>query len=99
MDKERAKIVQEIVNYKTNGVTEEELKFTKSSMLLSDALRYESPNQKANFLNRIITYNLPKNYVDQQKQIIDAITKEEVNAIAKKMLHPERDKKQLQQFS
>jgi zinc protease len=82
-------VMKEIVNYKANGVTDEELKFTKSSMLLSDALRYESPNQKANFLNRIITYNLPKNYVDQQKQIIDAITKEEVNAIAKKMLHPE----------
>lgn len=82
-------VMKEIVNYKANGVTEDELKFTKSSLLLSDALRYESPNQKANFLSRIITYNLPKTYVNEQMQIIEGLTKADVDAIAQKMLHPE----------
>lgn len=82
-------VMKEIVNYKKNGVTEEELKFTKSSLLLADALKYESPNQKAGFLNRIITYNLPKNYVNEQLKLIESITKADVDATAQKMLHPE----------
>jgi zinc protease len=82
-------VMKEITNYKAKGVTDEELKFTKSSLLLSDALKYESPNQKANFLNRIVTYNLPQTYVSEQMKIIDQITKEEINATAQKMLHPE----------
>ncbi len=82
-------VMKEIVNYKENGITEEELKFTKSSLMLADALRYESPNQKANFLNRIITYNLPPTYVTEQMQIIEGLTKADIDAIAKKMLHPE----------
>ncbi len=82
-------VMKEIVNYKANGVTEEELKFTKSSLLLADALKYESPNQKAGFLNRIITYNLPKNYVNEQLKLIESITKADVDATAQKMLHPE----------
>lgn len=82
-------VMKEIVNYKKNGVTEEELKFTKSSLLLADALKYESPNQKAGFLNRIITYNLPKNYVNEQLKLIESMTKADVDATAQKMLHPE----------
>ena len=82
-------VMKEIVNYKANGVTEEELKFAKSSLLLADALKYESPNQKAGFLNRIITYNLPKTYVNEQLQIIEGMTKADVDAIAKKTLQPE----------
>ncbi len=82
-------VMKEIEKYKKDGITEEELTFTKSSLLLSDALRYESPNQKASFLSRIVTYDLPKTYIAEQKQIIDAITKAEIDALAKRVLHPE----------
>ncbi len=82
-------VMKEIVNYKANGITEEELKFTQSSLLLADALKYESPNQKAGFLNRIITYNLPSTYVNEQLQLIKGLTKADIDAIAKKTLHPE----------
>ncbi len=82
-------VMKEIVNYKANGITEEELKFTQSSLLLADALKYESPNQKAGFLNRIITYNLPATYVNEQLQLIKGFTKADIDAMAKKTLHPE----------
>lgn len=81
-------VMKEIVKYHKDGITDEELKFTKSSLLLADALRYESPNQKAAFLNRIISYNLPSTYVSEQMKIIDGMTTQDVNAIAQKMLHP-----------
>ncbi|MFM9944337.1 MAG: M16 family metallopeptidase, partial [Bacteroidia bacterium] len=82
-------VMKEITNYKKNGITDEELAFTKSSLILSDALRYESPGQKASFLSRIVTYKLPNNYVAEQINIIERLTKQDIDAIAQKTLHPE----------
>jgi zinc protease len=55
-----------------------------------DALSYETPFQKAGFITRILDYNLPANYVDQQNKILSNMTKKEIDAMAKKMLHPEK---------
>ena len=49
-----------------------------------EALKYESPFQKANFLASIIKYNLDKNYTNKQNEILKNITKEEVNQQIKK---------------
>ncbi len=78
--------VKEITNYGKSGITEQELAFVKSSLGQSDALRYETSLQKAFFLNRIIEYNLPRNYVEQQSDILRKITKAEIDAVAKKQL-------------
>lgn len=77
-------ITKELNNYVTNGITDEELNFTRNSMLNVEALKYEAPFQKANFLSNIAKYNLPKDYVAQQNQILKSITKDEINAIIKK---------------
>lgn len=82
-------VMYEITNFKNGGITEDELDYTKKSLLSADALRYESPQQKASFLGRVINYNLPKNYTQEQMQIINNLSKDDVNAIAKKILHPE----------
>ena len=82
-------VMKEIVNYKKGGITEEELTFTKSSLISADALKYEYPQQKANYLNRIITYNLPQNYVNEQLKIIEAMKKSDIDGLASKILHPE----------
>jgi len=58
----------------------------KSAIGQRDALRYETPGQKAGFIGRILEYNLPGNYVEQQIKILNEITKDEINAIAKKWL-------------
>lgn len=79
-----AEITKEFTNYTTNGITDKELEFTKNSMLNVEALRYESPWQKANFLSNIVRYDLPKDYVAQQNLILKTITKDELNAHIKK---------------
>lgn len=79
-----AEITKEFSNYAQNGITDKELDFTKQSMLNVEALRYESPWQKAGFLSNIARYNLPKDYVAQQNQILKSITKDELNAHIKK---------------
>jgi len=42
--------------YKSEGMTAEELAFTKSSIGQSEARKYETGGQKASFLSRILTY-------------------------------------------
>jgi len=76
----------EITNFSLMGEKPEELTFTKSSMGQNDALRYETAVQKAGFLKRIIDYNLDRTFVDKQQDILKAITKEEIDALASKYL-------------
>ncbi|MBK6986539.1 MAG: insulinase family protein [Bacteroidetes bacterium] len=79
-----AEIIKEFTNYQTNGITDKELEFTKSSLLNEEALKYEAPYQKASFLSNIVRYNLDKNFTAEQNKILKNITKDEVNAQIKK---------------
>ncbi len=83
-------VMKELKNYRDNGITEAELKFMKNSLGQRDALLYETGFQKAGFIGRILDYNLPANYVDQQNKILASLTKQQVDAMSKKMLNPEK---------
>ena len=85
-DSSVVEFMKEIRNYKENGITDEELSFMRSAISQRDARSYETPWQKAGFLRRIIHYDLPSTFVDEQTKIINTITKEEINALAKKHL-------------
>ncbi len=89
-DSALAEVMREITNYKENGISEAELKFMKNSLGQRDARSYETGIQKANFIGRILNYNLPANYVDQQNKILANLTKKEVDAFAKRMLNPDK---------
>ena len=79
-----AEIIKEFTNYQTNGITDKELEFTKSSLLNEEALKYEAPYQKASFLSNIVKYNLDKNFTTEQNNILKNMTKDDVNAQIKK---------------
>jgi zinc protease len=78
--------VNEIRGYAEAGITADELEFTRSAVGQSDALRYETPRQKAGFLGRIVQYDLPEDYVDTQREIINNIGKSEIDALARARL-------------
>ena len=93
--------MSEITNYPT-GISDDELRFVQTSIGQSDALKYETGQQKAGFLSRIVEYNLPTTFVDEQSQILQKLTKEDVQASAKKYLPADKmyivvvgDRKQL----
>jgi len=93
--------MSEITNYPT-GISDDELRFVQTSVGQSDALKYETGQQKAGFLSRIVEYNLPTTFVDEQSQILKKLTKEDVQASAKKYLPADKmyivvvgDRKQL----
>lgn len=89
-DSALVEVMKELKNYRENGISEAELKFMKNSLGQRDARSYETGFQKAGFIGRILNYNLPANYVDQQNKILASLTKKEVDAFAKKMLNPDK---------
>ena len=85
-DSSVVEFMKEIKRYSEEGITDEELAFVKSAIGQSDARNYETAFQKASFLNNIIRYKLDAGFVKEQNEILEEITKEEINALAKKHL-------------
>ena len=81
-------IFKEFNSYRTTGISEKELQFTKDAFLGGEALKYETASQKLGFLNRILTYDLDKGYIESQASILNSITKSDVDAIAKAKIKP-----------
>ncbi len=79
-----AEIIKEFNKYETGGITDAELAYTKSSLLNTEAIRYEDPEQKANFLSSIARFNLDKDYTVKQNAILKNMSKEDVNQQIKK---------------
>src|SRR5690606_11753386 len=80
----------ELKKYVEGGITEEELAFTRNAMLQSDALKYESPMQKLGFIKRVLDYDLPRQYVTKQAEILNKITREEIHQLARQRLPYDR---------
>jgi zinc protease len=89
-DSALVEVMKEMSTYAKNGITDEEINFMRSAIGQRDALRYETPFQKAGFIERIVDYNLPADYVDQQNKIISTISKDEINTLAKKWLDTDK---------
>lgn len=83
-------IFYELNKYRKDGMTDEELEFSKKALRSGDALRYETPFQKANFLSNIADKNLPMDYIDQQSKTLQSLTKAELNAMAAELLPTEK---------
>jgi len=79
--------VNEIQGYYEGGITAEELEFTKSAIGQRDARSYETPGQKLGFLGRMMTYDLEPSFVDEQAEILQGMTKANIDALAKKHLN------------
>ena len=85
-DSALAELLKQMKDYAANGITTEELAFTKTAIGQRDALRYETGFQKANFIRNILNYNLPANYTEIQTKILKNMTKEQIDALAKKYI-------------
>jgi zinc protease len=86
-DKSIVEFVKEISNYNEKGITNEELLFMRNAINQSEALKYETPRAKLGFLAQILEYNLTPDFVKKRTKIVEEITAEEINALAKKHLN------------
>ena len=86
-DKSIIEFVNEIKAYNENGITAEELSFMRNAINQKDALKYETPRAKLGFLAQILEHNLTADFVKQRANIVETITSDEINALAKKHLN------------
>lgn len=89
-DSALSEVIKELKNYSINGITDNELMFVKSAIGQRDALRYETGLQKAGFIGNILRYNLPANYTQQQANVLKAIMKKDIDALAKQWINPDK---------
>lgn len=82
-DSALVEVLKEMNNYYDKGITADEIKSMQSALLQRDARAYETLGQKASFISRIQTYNLPKNFTVRQNEILQKITKADIDASAK----------------
>jgi len=73
-----------------NGVTAAELEQAKSYMKGSFPLNLDSNGKIAGFLGMLQQYNLGIDYMERRSALIDAVTLERVNQLAKTMLLPDK---------
>ena len=71
------------------GNHDEEVAFMKSALGQRDALSYETGFQKAGFIGRILEYDLPPNFADEQNKILANMTAAEIDKTAKKWITPQ----------
>lgn len=83
-DSALADVMNIIKDFKSKGVSKEELDFTRKSMGQSDARKYEAAFQKAGFLSRILDYNLPATYTKEQNALLEKLSQGEINGLASK---------------
>jgi zinc protease len=83
-DSALAEVIGLFKNYNASGPDKDEVAFMKNSIGQSDARNYETGNQKAAFISRILRYNLPADFVEQQTKILNNIPASEVQELAKK---------------
>lgn len=82
--------LNEIDTYSEMGMTEDELSFLKSAYSESNALKYETPRQKAGFLVRLLSLGLDKDYTLRQQALIKDASSTELNELATKWLNTDK---------
>jgi len=75
----------EITKYK-EGISEDDLAFTKNALIKSNARRFETQRSLLGMLQDINMYELPHNYIEQEEQIVDSMTLEQHKVLANEYL-------------
>ncbi len=83
-------VLNELAMLRKDGFKDDEVVFMQNSIGQSDARNYETGPQKAAFIGRILQYNLPADYVKQQNNILNAITRSELSAINNRYINPDK---------
>jgi len=86
-DKSIIEFVNEINSYRDKGITAEELSFMRNAINQKDALKYETPRAKLGFLAQILEHDLKPSFVKERAKIVENISSDEINALAKKHLN------------
>jgi zinc protease len=87
--RESVEIFLEQMNKYREGISDDDLQFTKDAILKSNARNFESPYALRNMLETISRYNLPFDYLARQQEVTRDMTPEQHTELAQKYIEPE----------
>jgi zinc protease len=79
----------EMTKYR-NGISPEDMKFTKDALIKSNALRFETIGALRGMLGQIAKYNLPYEYIKDQEKQISNMTIDQHKELAQKYIQPDK---------
>lgn len=77
---------EQIAAYK-EGISEEDLEFTKNALIKSNARRFETQFSLLGMLQEMSEYSLPPNYIESEEQVVREMTLEQHRTLANKYLN------------
>ncbi len=87
---ESVQIFKEEIEKYREGISQEDLDFTKNALLKSNARRFETYGALIGMLQNMSFYKLPADYIKQQEEITRNMTLEQHKALAQKYLTTEK---------
>jgi zinc protease len=87
---ETAQIVKDEIAKYRQGITADDLNLVKSTLLKSNAGRFETLQQLSGMLSPIVTYGLSFDYIKQREAMVKNLTLDEHKALSQKYLHPDQ---------
>ena len=89
-DSSVVEFLYEMERIRNEPVAEEDISISKNSLAGSFARGLESPQTLARYAQNIVRYNLPENHYETYLERLESTTIEDVQAIAKKYITPDR---------
>jgi len=83
---ESVKIFKDEIEKYQNGISQDDLDFTKNALIKSNARRFESQFSLLGMLQDMSNYNLPKDYIANEENIVRNMTLEQHKTLANKLL-------------
>lgn len=77
--------MDEIMKYK-EGISQEDLDFTKNALIKSNARRFETQGSLLGMLQEMSMYDLPSDYISNEEKVIREMTMEQHKELANKYL-------------
>ncbi|MCJ7579705.1 MAG: insulinase family protein [Candidatus Aminicenantes bacterium] len=87
---ESVQIFKDLMTMYRDGISDEDMAFTKSALVKSNASRFETLGGLMGMLNTIAAYDYPVDFIKDQENIVKSMTIESHKELAQKYLHPEK---------
>lgn len=87
---ESLEIIRDLMGEYKDGITEDELEFTKNAILKSNTRRFETMDNVLSMLWMIDYYGKPIDYVKNNEKIVNETTLESHKKLAEKYIHPDK---------
>jgi len=87
---ESVEIFKESMEKYREGITQEDLEFTKNALIKSNARRFETLGALLDMLRTKSAYDLPDDYIKKEEDIVKNMNFEEHKALAQKYIIPDK---------